>query len=131
MRSSCHIRFVTLTGPPSCTVPLMVLSATANSVVVKWSAYNCLGVAPTEYKLEWYSVGMETSLRVIPKFDDTVNEYRITGLSSGTKYFILLTYSSLCGQGGLTSIVAETLGMFLICIETTHMNALQDTQRYS
>ena len=104
----------------------MVLSATANSVVVKWSAYNCLGVAPTEYKLEWYSVGMETSLRVIPKFDDTVNEYRITGLSSGTKYFILLTYSSLCGQGGLTSIVAETLGMFLICIETTHMNALQD-----
>ena len=131
MRSSCHIRFVTLTGPPSCTVPLMVLSATANSVVVKWSAYNCLGVAPTEYKLEWYSVGMETSLRVIPKFDDTVNEYRITGLSSGTKYFILLTYSSSCGQGGLTSIVAETLGMFLICIETTHMNALQDTQRYS
>lgn len=113
-------------GPPSCTVPLTVPSATTSSVVVKWSAYNCLGVAPTEYKLEWYSVGMETSLIASPSIDHTVNEYRMTGLSSGTKYFILLTYSSSCGQGGKTSIIAETLGKFIlwIIVRTAEMNVV-------
>lgn len=104
-------------GPPDCNGSLAASRVTANSAVINWviHMYTCLGRIPTRYSLNWYPVGgmLPNVSKSAFVNSPSVNQYQITGLSPGTRYFIMLSLhdNTTCGNQypKYSTIIAETM----------------------
>ena len=117
-------------GPPNCTVSLAASRVTADTAVVRWAIHNCIGSAPTGQELYWYPVGKLSQTRTYVSLNfSSTSQYRITGLSPSTKYFIIFssyTKGFLCRYADSYSAIAETLmsGEFHPCMFGQHSSLL-------
>ena len=114
-------------GPPNCTVSLTASRVTADSAVVRWIIHSCLGIMPTSYALFWYPVGKATSRDYGAFFNASTNQYKITGLSPSTNYFIRLLgmERDSCGFAFYQTGLVDTLipSEFCPCMDMQHSSS--------
>ena len=96
-------------GPPNCTVSVTASKVTAESAVISWSVHSCFGTVPTSYNLYWCPVeGLLTGNWTLLN-SSTINQYKITGLSPRTRYFIVLYTFDFCGHASSRTALTETV----------------------
>ena len=83
---------------------------------------------PTSYALFWYPVGKATSRDYGAFFNASTNQYKITGLSPSTNYFIrlLAMETDSCGFAFYQTGLVDTLvpSEFHSCMDMQHSNLI-------
>ena len=99
-------------GPGNCIISLSTSRVTPDSAVIRWDIHSCLGTVATNYSIQWHTVGGLVASNATLITTSSINEYRITGLSPGTRYYILMhpQYFVYCGLqvGNWYSALVET-----------------------